>query len=349
MNISADRLHAVIVRIFAAAGSNETEANCMARHLVEADLSGHATHGAHWVKNYIVFRQAGKVSPNQHVVTVFENNAIAVLDGNRGYGQIIGEEATAILAEKAKASGIALMTLRNVGHLGMLADFARQLAQDGLVSLHFLNTTGLGMFAAPFRGSDRRLSLNPVAIGFPVAGQEPAILDITTAAVVEAVAAARDAGASLPPDMIIDKNGRPSTNPDDFFDGGSLMAIGGHKGYGLNLMIDLLSGALSGGGCTAPDIHELVNSLTSIAIQPAVFADMDIFRDETRRLLDWVKASPPATPGKPVLLPGEIEVSLRAEQRLSGIPLSDATWNDLLETAVSLGIERNEIEALAGR
>lgn len=343
MIIPATRLHTVIARIFAAAGSNDAEANCMARHLVEADLCGHATHGAHWVKNYIAFRRDGKVEPNRHVTTVFENDVIAVLDGNRGYGQVIGEEATAILARKAKVSGVALMTLRNVGHLGMLTDYVRQLLDDGLVSLHFLNTTGAAMFAAPYRGTDRRLSLNPVAIGFPVAGREPVVLDITTTAVIETLAAVRDAGGALPPDMIIDKQGLPSINPGDFFDGGSLLAIGGHKGYGLNLLMDLLSGAISGGGCTAPNVNELVNSMISIAINPALFADMKRFHSEAWRLLDWVKSSPPADPGKPVLLPGEPEAALRVERRKAGIPLSDATWDNILETAETLGLVRAEI------
>lgn len=343
MIISANRLHIVIARIFAAAGSDNAEATCMARHLVEADLCGHATHGAHWVKNYIAFWRDGKVKANQHVTTIFENDTIAVLDGNRGYGQVIGEEATAILARKAKISGVALITLRNVGHLGMLTDYVRQLLADGLVSLHFLNTTGAAMFAAPYRGTDRRLSLNPVAIGFPVAGLEPVILDITTTVVIETLAAVRDAGEALSPEMIIDKHGRPSVNPDDFFAGGSLLAIGGHKGYGLNLMIDLLSGAISGGGCTAPNADALVNSMISIAINPALFADMERFRSEALRLLDWVKASPPADPNKPVLLPGEIEATLRLKRREAGIPLSDATWNNILETAETLGLDRAEM------
>ena len=148
MIIHADRLERIITRIFSAAGCSQAEAGCIARHLVDSNLCGHDSHGVIRVIRYVEFLRDGKVKAGQAISVVYENATAAVLDGNRGFGQVIGEQAMDLLAAKAKSSGMAMIALRNTGHLGRLGDWAEQLARHDLISFHFLNTTGLGMLAA---------------------------------------------------------------------------------------------------------------------------------------------------------------------------------------------------------
>ena len=164
-----------------------------------------------------------------------------------------------------------MVGLRNCGHLGRLGDWAEMAAEAGQVSLHFLNTSG-AQRVAPFGGSDRRLSTNPMAIGVPLAGGPPAILDITTSTVAEGkLMVALNKGEQVPEGWIVDKHGKPTTDPKDFYDGGALLTIGAHKGSGLSILTDLLAGAITTGRSSDPDDTVLRNNMLSIYIAPAVY------------------------------------------------------------------------------
>src|SRR5204862_5078048 len=164
----------------------------------------------------------------------FESDAIAIVDGNRGFGQVIGEFATALGIDKAAKTGIAMIGLRNCGHLGRVGDWAEMAAAAGQVSLHFLNTSG-AQRVAPFGGSDRRLSTNPITIGVPVKDGEPIIVDMTTSMAAEGkLMVAVNRGEQVPEGWIIDAKGKATTEPKDFYDGGALLTVGGHKGSGLS-------------------------------------------------------------------------------------------------------------------
>jgi uncharacterized oxidoreductase len=280
---------------------------------------------------------------------VFDSDAIAIVDGNRGFGQVTGQWATNLGIAKAAKTGIAMVGLRNCGHLGRLGDWAEMAAAAGQVSLHFLNTSGAPR-VAPYGGSDRRLSTNPLAIGMPVDGADPVILDITTSTVAEGkLMVAMNKGEEVPAGWIIDKAGNPTTDPKDFYDGGALLTIGAHKGSGLSILTDLLAGAVTTGRSSDPDDPILRNNMLSIYIAPALYdAGGGVLR-EARRLVDWVKASPPATPGQPVLAPGEVERMTRAARRANGIPLDDKTWADLIAAAASVGIPADRANALGAQ
>jgi uncharacterized oxidoreductase len=240
---------------------------------------------------------------------------------------------------KAKAKGIAMIGLRNCGHLGRLGDWAEMAAEAGQVSLHFLNTSG-AQRVAPFGGSDRRLSTNPMAIGVPVAGGPPAILDITTSTVAEGkLMVAMNKGDSVPDGWIVDKAGRPTTDPKDFYDGGALLTIGAHKGSGLSILTDLLAGAVTTGRSSDPDDTILRNNMLSIYVDPSVYDREGVVLAEAHRFVEWVKASPPAKAGEPVLAPGDIERRTRAARLAGGVPLDDKTWQDLIDAARSVGID----------
>ena len=182
--LQAARLVDLVAAIMQGGGSAPDEARAIARRLVDSNLVGHDSHGVLRVGKYLEWVRTGWLRPNTPPTVVFESDTIAILDGNRGFGQVTGEHATRLGIAKAAKSGIAMIGLRDCGHLGRLGDWAEMAAAAGQVSLHFLNTSGAPR-VAPYGGSDRRLSTNPLAIGIPVAGAPPVILDITTSTVAE--------------------------------------------------------------------------------------------------------------------------------------------------------------------
>jgi len=345
--IAAPKLVAIVAAIMEGGGSSAAEASTIAERLVDSNLVGHDSHGVVRVGKYLEWAREGWLKPNAAPSIVFDSDALAIIDGNRGFGQVVGEFATKFGVAKAAKTGIAMIGLRNCGHLGRLGDWAEIAAAAGQVSLHFLNTSG-AMRVAPFGGSDRRLSTNPLAVGVPLAGTDPAILDITTSTVAEGkLMIALNKGEQVPEGWIVDKHGRPTIEPKDFYDGGALLTIGAHKGSGLSIITDLLAGAITTGRSSDPDDDVLRNNMLSIFIAPAVYDPSGAVLAEARRFVDFVKASPPVRPGEPVLAPGDVERRNRAARLASGVQIDDKTWSDLLAAAASVGIDEGKVSAIA--
>jgi hydroxycarboxylate dehydrogenase B len=343
--VQASRLVDLVTAVMQAAGCNAIEAATIARRLVDSNLVGHDSHGVLRVGKYLEWMRAGWVKANQTPTVVFENEAIAIIDGNRGFGQVVGEFAGKFGTRKAAKTGIALVGLRNCGHLGRVGDWAELAAAVGQVSLHFLNTSG-AQRVAPFGGSDRRLSTNPITIGVPVEGGQPIIVDMTTSMAAEGkLMVALNRGEQVPEGWIIDKHGRPTTEPKDFYAGGALLTIAGHKGSGLSIVTDLLAGAITTGKSSDPADTVLRNNMLSIYIAPAVYDMEHTVSAEAARFVEWIKSSPPARADAPVLLPGEVERAMRQERTAAGIPLDDKTRTDLIAAATSVGIDRARVES----
>jgi len=344
--VRADALVRAVAAIMAGGGCAAAEAQTVARRLVDSNLVGHDSHGVIRVGKYLEWVRLGWLKPNQSPTIVAESDAFAIVDGNRGFGQVVGEFAADLGIAKAARTGIALVGLRNCGHLGRVGDWADMAAAAGQVSLHFLNTSG-AQRVAPFGGTDRRLSTNPICIGVPLAGADPVILDVTTSMVAEGkLMVAMNKGEQVPAGWIIDAQGKPTTDPRDFYDGGALLTIAAHKGSGLSIITDLLAGAISTGRSSDPDDAVLRNNMLSIYIAPAVYDPDGAVLKEARRFVDWVKASPPADPAQPLLAPGEIERRTRARRLEEGIALDDKTWADLLAAAKAVGIDAARMDAL---
>jgi uncharacterized oxidoreductase len=344
--VPAAKLVNLIATVMEGAGCGADEAATVARRLVDSNLVGHDSHGVLRVARYIEWMRDGTLRPNTAPTVVFESDTIAIIDGNRGFGQVIGEFATALGIAKAREAGIAMIGLRNCGHLGRVGDWADMAAAAGLVSLHFLNTSG-AQRVAPYGGRDRRLSTNPISIGVPVAGADPVILDVTTSTVAEGkLMVAMNKGERVPEGWIIDKEGAPTTDPKDFYDGGALLTVGAHKGSGLSMVTDLLAGAVSSGRSSDPADPILRNNMLSIYIAPQAYDAGGAVAREARRFVDFVKASPPATPGEPVLAPGDVERRNRASRLASGVSLDDKTWSDLIGAAASVGIDEQRVAAI---
>jgi len=342
MKIPHDKLKRITSDIFAAAGCQRDEAERIGHYLVEANLVGHDSHGVIRISYYVDWLQAGKVLANQSIRVVHENDVIAVVDGLFGFGQTIGEQATRLGVEKCKKHGVAVVALRNAGHLGRIGDWPLLAASQGIASLHFVNTSGAGILVAPFGGINRRLSADPIAAGIPVAGGAPILLDMSCCTIAEGkLKVAFNKGVSVPEGCIIDSKGQPTTDPKVFYGTppGAILSIAAHKGYALGVIAELLAGSLTGGGASNPiNSTRVANGMLSIYLDPNSFQDQAAFAKEVREFITWVKSSERVSPETEILMPGEIEERTKAQRGRDGIELDETTWKSIQDTGAKLGL-----------
>jgi uncharacterized oxidoreductase len=266
---------------------------------------------------------------------------MAVVDGQFGFGQVMGEQATKLGIDKAGRQGVAVVALRNSGHLGRIGDWAEMAAHAGKVSLHFVNTSGGGILVAPFGGSQRRLSANPIAAGVPVKSGPPIVLDMSTCTIAEGKnKVAFNKGTNVPDGCLLDGAGNPTSDPKAFYAAppGAILPFGGHKGYGLSVIAEVLAGALSGGSCSHFGVDRVANNMLSIIFDPAVFQSADSFSAEIDSFITHVKSSRTVMPDGEVLMPGEPEARTRARKLDEGIEIDDTTWGQIVATGESLGV-----------
>ena len=179
------QVESLVAAVFRAAGSSGEEARTIAGHLVDSNLVGHDSHGIVRVHNYVEWASGGLVVPNRHAQIVRDSGAAILVDGEFGYGQVIGWEATDLIMDRVGEHGSVSLAIRNSGHLGRIGAWAERLAHAGIVSVHFVNTSGFGILVAPHGGSDRRMSANPIAVGSPTIDGPPIVLDIATSIIAE--------------------------------------------------------------------------------------------------------------------------------------------------------------------
>ena len=348
MRVPVVVLQSLVADIFAAAGCSEAEAGRIAQHLMASDLAGHPSHGVVRVRNYVDWLGGGAVVADQEVSVVSENDTLVVLDGGYGFGQTVGEQAVDIGLEKAAATGVSVVGLRNSGHLGRIADWADRACDAGYVSIHFVNVSAGGL-VAPFGGRDRRFGTNPIAIGIPQADRPPILIDFATSVVAEGKAkVAMNGGAPVPDNALIGPDGTVSgdtsvlygdvpegKNPDPRMGPGARRAMGEQKGSALALACELLAGVLTGSATSGTEPFS--NGMLSIYLSPDHFAATS-FAAQATEFADYVRSSAPADAGEDVKIPGDIERAKAAEQQENGVNLADGTWADLEVAARSVGV-----------
>jgi uncharacterized oxidoreductase len=351
-HIPAEPLMDFCAEIFARVGCQSEEANRVSASLVDANLTGHDSHGVIRVPRYVDWVRTGDVIPNQSIERVVDTPVIGVVDGRFGFGQTMAPMAVDIGVEKAKAAGLSAILLRNSGHVGRVGEWAERAAAAGLISIHFVNAAG-SILVAPFGGLERRLSTAPFCAGVPRENAPPVVLDFATSLVAEGkVNVASRGGKPLPPDALIGPDGALSGDPaliygplivdgprDHAQGAGAIRAFGEHKGSGLALICELIGGSLTGNGATAPD-RKFSNGMFSLYIDPAQVDPAHVFDADMTRYLDWLKQAQ-AIPGEAILTPGEPERAQRAKRAISGVPLSDEAWASIVATARSVGVNRD--------
>lgn len=351
--IPLPRLQTAIHRVVRGFGSREPEVAAVAGNLIEANLTGHDSHGIGMLPRYADAFVQGGLKPNASVSTVLDAGALLRLDGNAGFGQVIGVQAMALGIDRARQHGSCIVALGNSHHLGRIGAWAEQAAAAGLVSMHFVNVISRGI-VAPHGGADARFGTNPFCAGVPLAGREPVILDFATSMIAQGkTRVAMNKGELVAPGCLIDDHGRPTQEPrftvvPPF---GALLTFGGHKGFGLALMCELLGGALAAGMTQRNDDasqKRVLNGMFSVLVDPAALADRAAFEAETLAFIDWVKASPPREGFDAVQIAGEPERAWRARRTAEGVPVDAATWQEILAAAGKLGVEPAAVQADAG-
>ena len=324
-------------RALAAGGMRAEEAAPAARVLVLADLMGLATHGISRVAQYLGRVAVGGIDARAEIGVTRVMPALAMVDGGNGIGPLVGMRALEAALDGARACGIGAAFARASNHFGPIAPYALLAAEQGFATFIASNATTT---IAPWGGKDTRLGNNPLGIGVPDPGGDPVILDMALSVAARArIRSLAARGAPLPEGWAADAEGRPTTDARAAL-AGFLLPVGGHKGYGLAVMVDLLAGLLSGAAylthVSAWDKQpEKAQDLghVFIAIDATKLAPPDVLRARMADFAAIIHATPPADPARPVLLPGERELALLHRQRRDGVRVAAADLDKLRELA----------------
>lgn len=349
--VTVETLTERVAALFRGKGCAAEEANDVATSLVGANLTGHDSHGVVRVPRYLTWMDEGVLRAGAGLEILVDGGAFVTADAGQGFGQVMGRRIVEVGIERAHVHGVAVTALRRSGHLGRIGEWAERAAARGLVSIHCVNVHG-SVLVAPFGGMEKRFSTAPFAVGIPQAEAPPLILDFATSKVAEGkVLNAIKGGKALPPACIIAPDGHLSHDPSHFYGTtdpkvvpaavsapGALVAMGDHKGSGLAFMMEMLGGALTGGGTCGPDKAPVLNGMLSIYLDPSRLDPANDFHGEVARFADWVRAAQPRPHTESVEVPGDSERRLMAERRRDGVPLPDEVWGALEQAAERLGV-----------
>jgi len=331
-------------RMMQAAGAEELVAQRVVEHLVESNLVGIDSHGVIRLTDYIRWLPEGKAAGDNRMEVVQDCDAACLVDAHFTFGAVAGSEASRLAAEKARRYGVGIVSVKNSTHTGRIGEYVEHLARDGFIGFFCCNAQGYGQFVAPWGGKEPRLTTSPLAWGFPSDREGRVIVvDMATSALPEGqIRLKARRGERIALGQVIDAEGRDTTNPNDLFGppAGAILPFGQHKGYALALVVEMLAGGLSGGGCPRPVdtkyTHE--NSFFVMAIDVAAVRPLAGVAQEIDEMLDYVKGSPPVDPEGEVLIPYERELRERGRRIVEGIEVEAPTWKSIVDLAESLGV-----------
>lgn len=342
--LTSDELKGHCAQIFQAAGLEPAEAGRIAWSLVLSNLMGHDSHGVVRVSQYVDALKEGRVHGGKKIKTIRDAPAAAVVDGEWGFGQTVCDQAMDLAVEKAETCAVAAVELYNCSHIGRLGEYVEAAAERGMIGVCMCNNHGGGRLQAPFGGMDPVMSPNPIAIGVPTGKGYPIVVDMTSSVVAEGkIRMKRNLGEEVPEGWAIDHDGNPIKDPADFYGPprGAILPFGGisaHKGYALAVVIDILSGALGGAGCSREGAPSGGNGVFLMAIRIEAFTGPDNFQEEVDTFVDFLKSSRRLPGVNEILLPGEGEHRRRTSLEADGVTVDDETWRQLCETGTQVGV-----------
>jgi L-2-hydroxycarboxylate dehydrogenase (NAD+) len=341
-------------RVFLHFGVPETDAKQAADVLACADLRGIDSHGVARLHSYFDMLSLRRINPRPQIKTVQSTLSTATVDGDNGLGLVVGPQANRMAMELAEKSGSGWVSARNTNHFGIAGYYVLQALEHDLIGWAMTNSTKL---VAPLWGAERMLGTNPIAIAFP-GKEEPAIvIDMaTSAAAYGKIEMARRNGEAIPLGWGIDKGGNATTRPDGMISGGALLPLGsdrehgGHKGYALAMMVDILSCVLSGAnwGPFAPPFalrQEIPQRSVGKgighffgAIRIDAFIDADEFKRQVDDYIRVFRATKPAPGTDGPLIPGDPEREAEQLRRKKGVPLILPVIEELKDISQKTGI-----------
>ena len=349
-----EQLFEFSVRVFQHLGVGEEDARTAATVLLAADLRGIDSHGVARLHSYFDMLRLGRIEPKAKVTIVRESQSTATVDGGNGLGLVVGPQANAIAMEKADANGSGWVSVRNTNHFGIAGYYVLEALKRDLIGWAMTNTTKL---VAPLWGAERMLGTNPIAIAFPGLEEPAIVIDMaTTAAAYGKIEIARRAKKPIPTGWAIDRNGASTTDPNTMIDGGAMLPLGsdrdrgGHKGYGLAVMVDVLSAVLSGanwGPFVPPFALRQEIPTRSVgkgighffgALRIDAFIDKDEFKRQIDDFIRTLRKTRPAPGTAGPLIPGDPEREAEAIRGREGIPLVTAVVDELRDISRQTGI-----------
>lgn len=324
--------------ILTAAGFPEEDAGLIAKVITHSDFTGVYSHGLSRLTRYMRQIDAGSLNPHPNFQKVLDTGAVMVFDGDNGSGIASLCKAYDETLERARTYGIAMSTGRHNANIGCGSYYGWRAAEDNMVAIVCCNTYA---FTSPYGGADRLIGTNPIVVGVPAGQEYPMVLDMSTTNVAMGkIQAAEREGQAIPAEWAKDYDGNPTTDPSKAF---SLSPIASHKGYGLAVMVDVLSTMLSG-ACFGTDIglfSRLEKENTGfclIMIDPTKFMPLDEFKAEVDRYVRMMKDSRKAPGVQEIFLPGEIEYRKLKTMKETGFNVSDKLAAELTELSVKLGV-----------
>jgi LDH2 family malate/lactate/ureidoglycolate dehydrogenase len=349
-----EQLFEFTVRVFRHFGVPEDDARTAATVLQAADLRGIDSHGVARLHAYFDMLTLGRIEPKAKVTIVRESPSTATVDGGNGLGLVVGPKANEIAMEKALAAGSGWVSVRNSNHFGIAGYYVLQALERDLIGWAMTNTTKL---VTPLWGAERVIGTNPIAIAFPGLEEPAIVIDLaTTAAAYGKIEIARRAKKPIPEGWAIDRSGASTTDPNAMIDGGAMLPLGsdrergGHKGYGLAVMVDALSAVLSGanwGPFVPPFALRQEIPTRSVgkgtghffgALRIDAFIDKDEFKKQIDDYIRTLRKTRPAPGTSGPLVPGDPEREAEATRRREGIPLVRPVVEELLDVSRQTGI-----------
>ena len=330
---SAEELEALSISILSVVGCDEDTARFVALHLVDADIKGVESHGVMRLIQYVEQADEGYFQPSARPELKENGQGAWLVDGQRGFGMPAINLAVDTAVTQAKKQGISAVGVMNCGHTGRLGAFCEQGAREScLIILFGGGGRGIWRQVAPHGGTKAVLPTNPYAFGIPGGDKGPVILDFATSVAAGGwIYAAKSAGGEVPEGMIVDPDGNPSRDPDDYLQGGALLPAAGPKGYGLALIAELVGEAML--GPVTVDLHWIL-----LAIDVGRYRAPSEFHARAEAILAELRACPPAPGFDRVEIPGERERAIEKKRRSSGIPVPLKTWREIEFLATTLGI-----------
>jgi LDH2 family malate/lactate/ureidoglycolate dehydrogenase len=333
---SEERLVVIGTSVLREAGTPDHIAALVARSLVLANLVGHDSHGLVRLPQYVSAIRAGDLRASEEARLVSTRGSVGVVDGCWGFGQSAAQLATRVAMDLAAAHGVGAVTIQNCHHIGRVGEYVETIARARQIGFVCCNS---GAGVAPFGGVGRVLGTNPIGWSAPTAEGE-VVLDIATATLPEGkLKIALYEGRTVAPGAVVDREGKPSVQPADFYSGGWLVPFAGHKGSGLAMLVELTGGLLSGMGSACDPAGMGGNGTLILCLDVAAFtpldtyyAQADSFRRETKRL-----GTGPS--GNEVLLPGELERRKLAVNRAEGVYVHEPVRRDFTSLADELGLD----------
>ena len=344
--LNADQLRAFSSRIFKALNVPKEDAELVSNLLVEANLTGFDSHGVIRIPIYARGIKMGAVKPGADIKIIRETPSTAVIDGGWNLGQVVAKYAMNVCIEKARNSVIGLVTAKNSQHAGRLNTYAEMAMAQNMIGIASVNSAS---YVAPFGGKTKQLGTNPLCFAIPSGKEPPMILDMATSVWARGkimVHLAR--GEELPEEIFMDPDGNSTTDPSWYTKGGVLRNLGGeiagYKGFGLSLLVEILTGALTEGGVSNSEEYRSRpfyggNGIFMMAIYIAQITELDQFKKRVDNLLSSVKNSATAPGYNEVLIPGEPERRKKAKRLKEGIFIEDKTWGDLTSLATELNVK----------